>query len=645
MIERDCRGVILDEPLLHYCVRAGSGYRRSIQPDTYRSRLAHFYAKHRAAVERHGLELMEGKKRFLASQREYRSTLEARTASLETELADLREQIAETSRQLESLGSPRVDMGDLRRVQPISRTWGRERGTPVDRHYIEHFLDEHRHDVRGRVLEVRDSTYTTRFGGDRVTANDVIDLDPTNALATIVADLRRAEAIPTAAFDCIILTQTLQFIDDVPAALAECARILRPGGVLLATAPSVIWVDDERGPDGDYWRLTEASARKLFAEAFPIDAFDVTVHGNVLACAAFLYGMSAEEIAPADLAHQDSTFPLVIAIRAVKPNDAAQSVAVAATVAEPRSAGVILAYHRVAELTPDSHALCTPPAVFRDRMRYLVRQFSPIGLEDLVRAAAEGRIPERAVIVTLDDGYADALTAASPILDEMGVPTTFFVNTDRIDEEHERWWNALECLFLGGQPLPPMLALGGRHGGQDLPLPTATAAERGAALEWVNRLAWPLDAGARLNLVREVLEWGGTHAAPRASHRVLTGREARAIADRPGHVVGAHTVHRLALPTQPFETKRREIVQDKMTLERLLQRPVHLFAYPYGEYDAETMSIVSETGFRAAVTVQSGLISAGTNRLLLPRIEVTPEHAGRFPALLQQAFGGSSASR
>ena len=81
-------------------------------------------------------------------------------------------------------------------------------------------------------------------------------------------------------------------------------------------------------------------------------------------------------------------------------------------------------------------------------MDYIRRECSPIGLEDLVHAAASGRIPERAVAVTLDDGYLDALTTASPILDELGVPATFFVNTDRLTEEHERWWDILERMFL-----------------------------------------------------------------------------------------------------------------------------------------------------------------------------------------------------
>lgn len=667
-IEHGFRGVILDEPLLNYRVRPGSGYRRSIQPAAYLSRLEHFYAKHRAAVERHGLELIEGKEAFLLSQRDYRQTLESRRASFEAELARLRLEIAEAVRMLESRGLSRVDWGDLRRLKPLSQHWGRDRGQPIDRHYIEGFLETHRADVRGRVLEVRDSAYTQRFGGDAVTARDVVDIDPANHLATVIADLRGADAIATATYDCIILTQTLQLIDEVAAVLAECARILRPGGVLLVTVPTVIRVDDEAGLDGDFWRLTEASARKLFAEVFPLDAFDVTAYGNVMACSAFLYGLSVEELTPADLNHADPTFPLVIAIRAVKPDEVKPEVAKpevqkpevvsgfsrtfwAATLAAPpavmnvgaeRHPAVILTYHRVAELAPDSHALCTPPGEFREHMAYLRRTFSPIGLEDLVRAAASGRIPEGAVAITLDDGYLDALTVASPILTDLGVPATFFVNTDRLNEEHERWWDILERVLLSEARLPSMLAL--KAGGQELRMPTATARECADALDLLNRIAWPLDENGRADLAGDVLAWSGADRPPRATHRVLKDDEVRALASRPGHSIGAHTVHHLALSTQPVDTKRREVFENKITLERLLQQPVHLFAYPYGEFDAEVMKVVSDAGFRAAVTVQPGLVSAGTNRLLLPRHEITGRHHGDFRLRMREIFEGCRVS-
>ncbi len=635
-------GIVLDEPLLRYRVRPGSGYRRSIEDRTYRARLEHFYAKHRPAVERHGTDLILAKEAFLEGQREYRGSLEARAAALEAELSRLQADIAEVARILDARGTARVSFGDLAGVQPVSPRWGRDRGTPIDRYYIERFLDRHRADIRGRVLEVREPMYAGRFGGDAVTTTDVVDRDPANPRATVVADLRHATEIADATYDCIILTQTLQLVDDMPAVVAECARMLRPGGVLLATAPSVIRVDDEAGVDGDFWRLTEASGRRLLAGAFPVEAFDVGACGNVKACTAFLQGLSVEEMAPADLDHADAAFPLVVTMRAVKAVGAyVESSHVVSdfgrTVGHTARA-VIVSYHRIAELSPDSHALCTPPDVFRAHMTSLRDRFTPIALDDLVRAAASGSIPERAVAVTLDDGYIDALTTASPILLELGVPATFFVNSDRLDEPHERWWDVLERVFLCQPSLPPVLVV--QIDGAELRASTMTAAERAAALERVNRAAWTLDGTARVRLVDDVLAWSGARACTRPTHRVLTGDEIRALAGRPGHTIGAHTMNHLALTAHSAETKRHEIVGDKAALERLLGRPVHLFAYPYGELDGETVAMVRDAGFRAAVTVNAGLASAGTNRLLLPRCEVVARHHAAFPVFMQEIFNG-----
>jgi peptidoglycan/xylan/chitin deacetylase (PgdA/CDA1 family) len=467
----------------------------------------------------------------------------------------------------------------------------------------------------------------------------VIDVDASNGLATVVGDLRRAEAIPSATYDCIVLTQTLQLIDDVPAVLAECERILRPGGVLLATVPSVIRVDDESGPDGDYWRFTEASARKLFADVFPVEAFEVTPFGNVLACSAFLYGLSAEELSPTDLDHVDTTFPVVIAVRAVKLTPVGDSAARfgVASDGDRTCSGVILVYHRIASLTPDSHGLCTPPEIFREHMDLIRRSFCPISLEDLVRAAAQGCIPERAVAVTLDDGYLDALTTASPILSDCRVPATFFVNTDRLDQQHERWWDMLESVF-SSERIPHALRL--QVNGEALNLATASAAERALALKRLNETAWPMSACARAGLVHDVLSWSQVNGFPRATHRVLTGDEIRTLASRPDHGIGAHTVNHLALSAQPVETRRTEIADSKTTLEQLLGRPVQLFSYPYGDFDADTLAIVLESGFLAAVTVETGMVRSGVNRLLIPRCEAAAIDRDALADRLLRMFEG-----
>jgi SAM-dependent methyltransferase len=207
-------------------------------------------------------------------------------------------------------------LGTLRRTRPLSDRWGFDRGTPVDRYYIERFLAENQEAVRGRVLEVKDSRYTERFGSD-VRERAVLDIDSSNPHATVIADLAAADSVPADSFDCFILTQTLQYVYDLSAALRHAHRILSPGGVLLATAPALSRIDPGCA-DREYWRFTAASFRALLAEAFPPDRIAVRTYGNVLTGIAFLAGMAAEELRPRELAHQDPHFPLLVAARAEK---------------------------------------------------------------------------------------------------------------------------------------------------------------------------------------------------------------------------------------------------------------------------------------------------------------------------------------
>lgn len=150
-----------------------------------------------------------------------------------------------------------VRFGSLRRVTPISRRWGYDRGLPIDRYYIEAFVEEHRRDIRGTVLEVREPGYTYQFGSD-VKHSEVIDIDPDNTVATIVADLADAPQVPDASFDCVIVTQTLQLIYDVRAAVDTIHRILKPRGVVLATFPGISPVASEA--EADHWRFTIESS-------------------------------------------------------------------------------------------------------------------------------------------------------------------------------------------------------------------------------------------------------------------------------------------------------------------------------------------------------------------------------------------------
>jgi SAM-dependent methyltransferase len=207
-------------------------------------------------------------------------------------------------------------LGTIRRTSPLSDHWGRERGTPVDRYYIEHFLAGERHSIRGRVLEVMNAEYTGRFGTG-VDASDVLDIDAANEAATIVADLAAADEIPSETFDCFILTQTLQYVYDVRAAVEHAHRILRPGGTLLATVPAVSRVARQH-LDTEYWRFTAPACSRLFGDAFRGGTIDVRAPGNVLTAVAFLMGIAHEELSARELALNDPFFPVIVTVRATK---------------------------------------------------------------------------------------------------------------------------------------------------------------------------------------------------------------------------------------------------------------------------------------------------------------------------------------
>jgi SAM-dependent methyltransferase len=207
-------------------------------------------------------------------------------------------------------------LGTIRRTSPMSDHFGRERGMPVDRYYIERFLEQNRERIRGRVLEVKDSDYTRRFGVE-VSRSDVLDIDDHNPDATVVADLADAHDVEAGVFDCFILTQTLHYIFDVASALEHVHRILRPGGTVLCTVPVVSRIGrGELAPE--YWRFTPTTCKILFERAFPGGEIEVRGRGNVLPCVAFLMGMATEELSARELETADPFFPLLVTVRATK---------------------------------------------------------------------------------------------------------------------------------------------------------------------------------------------------------------------------------------------------------------------------------------------------------------------------------------
>lgn len=213
----------------------------------------------------------------------------------------------------------KVVLGDFNRTTPFSRKFGFDRGGPVDRYYIENFLQKNEAAIHGRVLEIGDNEYTVAYGGEKVEKSDILHIDDTNPKATIVGDLSNAPDIPDNSFDCIILTQTLHLIYEYKKALETCYRILKPGGALLLTVPGIGHIDQ-----GDWykywlWSFTDNSIKRLLSEIFPEGATTVEPFGNVLVATAFLYGMGLPEMKKKQMDYQDPHYQVIITASAIKP--------------------------------------------------------------------------------------------------------------------------------------------------------------------------------------------------------------------------------------------------------------------------------------------------------------------------------------
>lgn len=212
---------------------------------------------------------------------------------------------------------PKIRIGQFSSSRPLSSASGFDRGTPIDRYYIERFLAAHAADIHGHVLEVGEDMYSRRFGGDRITRQDILHVDASNPAATIVGDLAEPGMLPTNQFDCIILTQTLQYVFDLPAALKQIRGALREGGVALVTVPGIAPISPDDWRDGFYWRFSEPSLARLLTTEFEASSMSVCPYGNLYAATLFLHGAAVEEASRKKLEPLMPEYAIVIAGRAV----------------------------------------------------------------------------------------------------------------------------------------------------------------------------------------------------------------------------------------------------------------------------------------------------------------------------------------
>lgn len=282
-----------------------------------------------------------------------------------------------------------------------------------------------------------------------------------------------------------------------------------------------------------------------------------------------------------------------------------------------RTDPIVLMYHRVAEVPHDPWRLAVAPARFAEQLDVLTRRRRVVPLDWLVAELEARRVPDRAVAITFDDGYADVLLHAKPVLERFAAPATVYLTTGAIGRRAELWWDELARLVLASPALPAAvtLAIGGRP-------TTFDTADRAAAHLAIWSALRPLAEAPRAALLAELARAIVVPAPRHPLDRALDPDEVRALAAGGLVAIGAHTVTHPSLPLLDPAAQRREMRESRAACEALVGAPVTAFAYPFGDHDDASVAAARECGFRHACTVEPGVVTSARQRFRIPRILV-----------------------
>ena len=328
---------------------------------------------------------------------------------------------------------------------------------------------------------------------------------------------------------------------------------------------------------------------------------------------------------------------------------------------QPRA--VILVYHRVIDVDSDPQLLNVSPEHFAQHLKVIRQSYQPISLRDLVHQLDENQVPHRAVAITFDDGFADNLHYAKPLLERHQIPATVFVTAGAVDQPIEFWWYDLERILLQPGILPNQLSLTINGVAYEWHLgdsTTYTEAEyqgyhtwdilkpesptpRHALYRELGSLIRTLAASTRQQLIREIVGWAGVTEAGRPENLALTRAELQRLASGNLVEIGVHTMTHPVLSAISKAEQQSEIQQSKETLEHLLEQPVTSFAYPYGakaDYTSETVEIARAVGFSSTCSNFGGVVLKGVDRFELPRFLVRNWPGDEFAHRLQEWFRG-----
>lgn len=295
----------------------------------------------------------------------------------------------------------------------------------------------------------------------------------------------------------------------------------------------------------------------------------------------------------------------------------------------PRPA--IVMYHRIAEDSFDPWGLAVPERLFAAQLDWLARNRTVLPLTEFANLHKAKRLPERALAITFDDGYACVIERAAPLLIERGLHATMFLATSLLDPEREFWWDDLQRIVLSSRAGHLAIPTGTDTIGIDLGEPDqadwrwASGAPPCTARQHAYKKIWELLQGMapreQAHAIDELRTQAGTPLAPRASYLPLTPEQVRA-APAAAISFGAHTAHHVNLAASTPADMRTEILASIAGCTDITGKAPDCFAYPYGSYNDAAIAAAEEAGFVCACSVDPWPVKASSPEMCLPRLGV-----------------------
>lgn len=315
---------------------------------------------------------------------------------------------------------------------------------------------------------------------------------------------------------------------------------------------------------------------------------------------------------------------------------------------------IILMYHQVCERRNDPWELAVHPDNFHAQLEYLKKNFNVVSTSDLADGISSRKL-KRSVAITFDDGFRDNYTNAAPLLDFHELPATFYMATSAMKQEYVYWWDALQDVIFHSEVLPEKLDIKINQ----TPVQFSFHSDRILSSKLINQIrAWnynltipnervalymllwynikPLTYSEQSRVLADIRAWAGHDHFISQQGVTMSVREMQTLGDNPLFTIGAHTVHHAMLSQQNRTDQAFEVKESKHQLEKWLGKTVDGFAYPYGNYNEVTQSILKEAGFSYAVSTEPKAVTTEDDPYALPRIQVKNWCVYEFAAKLNE---------